>query len=86
MHVLVASIKVIFHCYFKPLQYACVFFSEIFDGIAVFDENNNPLGMSKKAAYKSIVQVCTSRITMAAPGMCKLACYSGIGINTKGAL
>ena len=42
------------------------------NGIVVFDENNNPLGLSKKAAHKSITQVVVSRITMAAPGMCKL--------------
>lgn len=42
---------------------------EILDGILVFDENNNPIGKSKKAAVKGITQVVISRITMAAPGM-----------------
>ncbi|XP_020628078.1 sideroflexin-2-like [Orbicella faveolata] len=42
---------------------------EIIDGIVVFDENNNPVGKSKKAAAKGITQVVISRITMAAPGM-----------------
>ncbi|PFX30326.1 sideroflexin-2-like [Stylophora pistillata] len=42
---------------------------EILDGILVFDENNNPVGKSKKAAVKGITQVVISRVTMAAPGM-----------------
>ena len=42
---------------------------ELIDGIVVFDENNNPVGKSKKAAAKGITQVVISRITMAAPGM-----------------
>lgn len=42
---------------------------EMFNGIAVYDEEGNEIGFSKKAAYKSIAQVCASRITMAAPGM-----------------
>lgn len=33
------------------------------------DENNNPLGESRKAAVKGITQVVVSRITIAAPGM-----------------
>ena len=45
------------------------------NGIAVYDENGDELGVSKKAAQKSILQVCTSRITMAAPGMCKSPIY-----------
>lgn len=44
---------------------------EIMNGVAVYSEDGVELGYSQKAAYKSIVQVCTSRITMAAPGMCK---------------
>ena len=47
----------------------CYSFREIIDGIVVFDENNNPVGKSKKAAAKGITQVVISRITMAAPGM-----------------
>jgi len=42
---------------------------EIINGIAVFDKDGNEIGQSKRAAYKSIVQVCTSRVVMAAPGM-----------------
>lgn len=42
---------------------------EIIDGIVVFDENDNPLGKSKKAAVKGITQVVISRVAMAAPGM-----------------
>lgn len=42
---------------------------ELLNGITVFDEHDNPLGLSKRAAYKSIIQVCTSRVIMAAPGM-----------------
>ena len=37
----------------------------------MYDENGNELGKSHKAAYKSIAQVCTSRIVIAAPGMSK---------------
>ena len=48
-------------------NYYC--FREIIDGIVVFDENNNPVGKSKKAAAKGITQVVISRVTMAAPGM-----------------
>ncbi|XP_015771088.1 PREDICTED: sideroflexin-2-like [Acropora digitifera] len=51
----------------------CVFINfmnrEIIDGIVVFDENDNPLGKSKKAAVKGITQVVISRVAMAAPGM-----------------
>ncbi|XP_065648635.1 sideroflexin-2 isoform X2 [Hydra vulgaris] len=42
---------------------------EIINGIAVYDENGAEVGFSKNAAYKGIMQVCVSRITMAAPGM-----------------
>ena len=52
---------------FLLINYYC--FREIIDGIVVFDENNNPVGKSKKAAAKGITQVVISRITMAAPGM-----------------
>ena len=45
--------------------------SEILHGIRVYSESGEELGMSKRAAYTSIVQVTASRITMAAPGMCK---------------
>ena len=52
----------------------CIFFKlrEIINGIAVYDENGGEVGYSKNAAYKGIMQVCASRIAMAAPGMCKL--------------
>lgn len=52
---------------FLIINYYC--FREIIDGIVVFDENNNPVGKSKKAAAKGITQVVISRIAMAAPGM-----------------
>eukprot|EP00794_Sanderia_malayensis_P005424 gene5424-6103_t len=42
---------------------------ELSHGIAVFDENGNYIGNSTRAASKAILQVVTSRITMAAPGM-----------------
>ena len=45
--------------------------SEILNGIKVYTENGEEIGFSKRAAYTSIVQVTASRITMAAPGMCK---------------
>lgn len=38
----------------------------------MFDEDNNPVGKSKKAAAKGITQVVISRVTMAAPGMSEL--------------
>jgi len=44
----------------------------------VFDENNNPVGKSKKAAAKGITQVVISRITMAAPGMSEFTSPLGI--------
>ena len=47
----------------------------------MFDENNNPVGKSKKAATKGITQVVISRITMAAPGMSEFT--SPFGINNK---
>lgn len=43
--------------------------SELLDGIAVFDENGNKVGVSQAAAVKGISQVVLSRIVMAAPGM-----------------
>jgi len=47
--------------------------SEIGNGIKVYTEDGQELpGLSRKAAYTSIGQVTASRITMAAPGMCKL--------------
>ncbi|XP_065071409.1 sideroflexin-2-like isoform X2 [Rhopilema esculentum] len=42
---------------------------ELTNGIAVYDENGEFIGHSKRAAVKGITQVVTSRITMAAPGM-----------------
>ncbi|XP_022080699.1 sideroflexin-2-like [Acanthaster planci] len=45
---------------------------EIVSGIVVCDEKGRELGKSKKAARKGITQVVTSRIIMAAPGMCVL--------------
>ena len=48
-----------------------VFNRELTHGIAVYDEDGQLIGNSKRAAYKAITQVVTSRITMAAPAMCK---------------
>lgn len=42
---------------------------ELTHGIAVYDEDGQLIGNSKRAAYKAITQVVTSRITMAAPAM-----------------
>ena len=50
--------------------------SEILNGIKVYTENGEELGFSKRAAYTSIVQVTASRITMAAPGMCKFRIFT----------
>lgn len=50
----------------------CVFMnSELLNGIKVYDKEGEELGMSKRAAMKGIGQVVTSRVAMAAPGMCK---------------
>ena len=45
------------------------FCSELIDGIAVYDENNNKITESRYAAIKGISQVTFSRILMATPGM-----------------
>ena len=47
------------------------FYSELIDGIAVYDENNNKITESRYAAVKGISQVTFSRILMATPGMSK---------------
>ena len=57
------------------LLIAILFGSELSDGIAVYDENGEFIGNSKRAAVKAITQVVTSRITIAAPGMCKLYAF-----------
>eukprot|EP00914_Ancora_sagittata_P006030 GHVO01012161.1.p1 GENE.GHVO01012161.1~~GHVO01012161.1.p1 ORF type:complete len:274 (+),score=23.10 GHVO01012161.1:125-823(+) len=43
--------------------------TELIDGIALLDENNNKIAQSKTAAAKGISLVLFSRIVMAAPGM-----------------
>lgn len=43
--------------------------AELNNGIPVFDENDNRIGNSKKAAKSAIIQVVISRICMAMPGM-----------------
>ncbi|KAJ6223898.1 hypothetical protein RDWZM_002443 [Blomia tropicalis] len=43
--------------------------SELTDGIAIFDENGEKIGNSKKMAKVAISQVVFSRILMATPGM-----------------
>jgi hypothetical protein len=45
--------------------------SELINGIKVYDSEGEELGLSQRAARKGITQVVTSRVTMAAPGMCK---------------
>ncbi|KRT80200.1 hypothetical protein AMK59_8391, partial [Oryctes borbonicus] len=42
---------------------------ELKDGTPIYDEDNNKLGLSKRAAQEGISQVILSRIGMAAPGM-----------------
>lgn len=39
------------------------------EGTTIYDENNNKLGNSTKAAESGITKVIFSRIAMAAPGM-----------------
>ena len=41
----------------------------------IVDENDNPLGESKKTAKRAIAQVVVSRIIMAMPGMSKFGFY-----------
>ena len=53
-------------------------YSEIMNGISVYDEAGNDLGKSHKAAYKSIGQVCASRNAIAAPGMRKSHCLRSV--------
>lgn len=43
----------------------------------MFDENDNPVGKSKKAATTGITQVVISRVTMATPGMSELSGHFG---------
>ena len=57
--------------YLYLLQITRIFFSELTNGIAVYDENGELIGNSKRAAIKAVGQVVASRIGMAAPGMCK---------------
>ncbi|KAF7640300.1 hypothetical protein Mgra_00000125 [Meloidogyne graminicola] len=45
------------------------FYKEFFDGLEVFDENNNSLGYSRNAAYRAVPQVVLSRVLMATPYM-----------------
>ena len=55
------------------LWYVCIF-SELINGIKVYNKDGEELGLSQRAAVKGITQVVTSRITMAAPGMSKYLC------------
>ena len=72
--------NVLINCYINFGNSPC---REIIDGIVVFDENNNPVGKSKKAAAKGITQVVISRVTMAAPGMSEFIYVVIIFILTK---
>ena len=49
----------------------CSLCRELTNGIPVFDENGNRLGVSRRAATSAIAQVVVSRILMATPGMCQ---------------
>lgn len=46
---------------------------ELAEGIKIFDENENEVGKSKKAAISATTQVLFSRIIMASPSMCKFS-------------
>ena len=54
-------------------------YSELIDGVAVYDENNNKITESRYAAIKGISQVTFSRILMATPGMSKSIFFWGGG-------
>ena len=56
-------------------SYYMLFFSELTNGIGIFDENGEKIGQSKKMARVAISQVVLSRILMATPGMSKLKIY-----------
>ena len=47
-----------------PLHYR-----ELKNGVTLLDEQNNEMGISKKAAAVGITAVVASRIAMATPGM-----------------
>ncbi|KAJ6669124.1 hypothetical protein lerEdw1_007933, partial [Lerista edwardsae] len=61
--------KAKFRNFISPQIYLKVSSAELINGVMVMDENDNPLGESRKAAIKGITEVVVSRITMAAPGM-----------------
>ena len=65
-----ACFKKIFFCFFRIVCNVSMFGRELTNGIPVFDENGNRLGLSKRAAASAIVQVVVSRVLMATPGMC----------------
>lgn len=44
-------------------------FRELRNGVVLLDENNNNMGVSKKAAVMGISAVVASRVAMAIPGM-----------------
>ena len=60
---------------------SCILFSfdsELIDGVAVYDENNNKISESRYAAVKGISQVTFSRILMATPGMSESSLFQYI--------
>lgn len=48
---------------------ACLLRRELQNGVVLLDEQNNEVGISKKAAFVGISAVLVSRIAMATPGM-----------------
>lgn len=59
-----------------------LYYRELTEGIALFDDKNQPLNVqSKKAATEGISAVVLSRIGMAIPGMGKLLIMLSVGIE-----
>ena len=62
----------------------CMRSRELLEGIPVFTSDGEKVGESKKASKKAIAQVTFSRITMAAPSMCKfILIFVGLRTSTR---
>lgn len=65
-------------CIFK----ACLLRRELQNGVVLLDEQNNEVGISKKAAFVGISAVLVSRIAMATPGMSEYSLSTLKDLNT----